>query len=262
MTDNVPKNIEIISYLDRKLIEGHSKLTSLKEEYIKIKQGEHPDEYHKRWENWKKSHCKKIENELDEWSGSIKKYLQKNKIKARIQYHFLAGTDRDKIIDIVLSQHQSSVTSSITKLIHWNAYDEIELLTIQWEKYLQNLEEIIIQLENSNFKKEPTRTQGTNFFSWDKKGTMLFLKGKLVLKLHKDSGRAKIFNALWENKTRFSDDTTIEPVKILLRSYLCQISGYKSNENIDKAVAFFRKKLKELPIEITAEKGFRLIIKD
>jgi hypothetical protein len=36
--------------------------------------------------------------------------------------------------------------------------------------------------------------------------------------------------------------------------------GYEVN--IDKAIKFFRSKIKDLPAEIIAEKGFRLILKD
>lgn len=101
-------------------------------------------------------------------------------------------------------------------------------------------------------------------FRYDAEGTMLFYKDNLILNMHKNSsGRSKIFNSFWEGKKLVIDGVIIEKGKpAILRAELCKISGYSSNENIDKAVKFFRGKIKDLPAEIVAEKGFRLIITD
>lgn len=127
------------------------------------------------------------------------------------------------------------------------------------DKIQTEADDLISALE----QRAETQQEGSNF-RYDNEGAMLFYKGNNVLKLHRsNSGRAKMFNALWEGKTVILDNIVVEEGKpAILRKELCLISDYSSNEGIDKAVAFFRKKLKELPIEITAEKGFRIIVKD
>lgn len=261
MAEELAKTDELLSFFNRELIKGYNKLRNLKEESPKDEDiaGDSSN-----WILWQDYHCKKIYEELNSWSSSIKKYLKDNGDQGYFQYRFSAGTETEKIKDIILPPTNKRNPSSFytTSRYSWDTDDEIKLVTMRWEKYLQNMETIILQFGNERIEND-SKPRETNF-RYDTNGAMLFYKNRNVLKLHKNnSGRSKIFNALWNGKMTIVDDLVIENGDpAILRKELCRISRYSSNENIDKAVAFFRKKLSGLPIEITAEKGFRLIISD
>lgn len=127
-------------------------------------------------------------------------------------------------------------------LVHMRIIDGIDELTEKAEKELDEASE-------SKFK-------------YDEDGKILFYEDEVVINMHKyKSGRALIFDSLWKNrKVILNEKITIQGNPAILRADLCKISGYTSNENIDKAIKFFRTKLKGLPARIPAEKGFRLII--
>lgn len=101
-------------------------------------------------------------------------------------------------------------------------------------------------------------------FEYDHEGAMLHYDGNLVFSLHRGKGKSKMFKALWDSKRVVLNGSTIEKGKpALLRKDLKNISGSKStnSDNIDKAMAYFRTKLRGFPADLIAEKGFRLVLR-
>lgn len=101
-------------------------------------------------------------------------------------------------------------------------------------------------------------------FEYDHEGAMLHYDGNLVFSLHRGKGKAKIFKALWDGKRVILNGFAIEKGKpAILRKDLKSLAGSQStnSDGIDKAISYFRKKLRGFPVDIIAEKGFRLVLK-
>lgn len=225
--------------------------------------------------NWKMASTEKRLNEL---------LLQYNKLREVsiwgdwekiwfLYVIFYLQEDSDSVFDYMKEQMECGVLygENIAKIKNSKGtLSDIEkkMLIISTAKIhdrlILEIDNLILELEDKTKEEVASKPQGESNFRYDSEGAMLFYKDDLVLNMHKNnSGRAKIFNTLWIDKRIMLNNTIIEKGKpAILRANLRRISGYSTNENIDKAVAFFRGKLGGLPIEIIAEKGFRLIIKD